>query len=590
MRHFPLAALLVLVACASYTSATGVVPGAGKDAGAADGPVSVAPLNAVYVSAAAGNDANEGLSKEKPLKTLGAAFALLETSKLEGFDVVACRGTYEEPSLKSRKASALRGGYNCSTWTRADSFGKKGMFSDPNQTRIIGNASSEAIVVETGTAFTLEGFDVEGRAGNGKAAVSMRGPGKVAISNVRIYGAGAVDGKSVAGATYGLDVSNAQLAVQDSEFYGGTGDSSSASESGARGSVAVQLTDCSGDFGTSVVHAGTGKGIYASMGMVIGGVSAALGTLVIHDTSLLGSEVIGKGGAGALSWGFTGIYVATESKLVFSNLFIQGAETKSVGGVQTGTIGMNLHASDITIVNSRINPGQVSSTGTLTYGYCQGIIAYPRRTMTLTNTAVLADCGTLEGVQSTSNIAYQTLSGSSVLRHNTLIAMGRPIGFPQYNVSVFAAGGAALALENNFLGAGNGSMVSLYACQGSKLQVYRANAAWGALGISVLTAADATCANGTWVDTALKTLVPDGTGVSLPTLVGLLEPSDSTLFAAALRSTALRPNATATGCALSRGGVDLLTDVPTDIEAKPRTVRPAIGAWEALSPAPSCSP
>jgi hypothetical protein len=587
MRALFIVPLVVVVACGTYTAATVEAQDAGRDSAVADGPVSEPPPNAIYVSVAAGNDANEGRSKDKPLKTLGAAFALIETSKLEGFDVVACRGTYEEPALKSRRASALRGGYNCSTWTRAESFGKKGKFSDPNQTRIIGNASSEALVVETGPAFTLEGFDIEGRAGNSKAAVSLRGLGKVAVSNARIYGAGAVDGKSIAGATYGLDVTRAQLTVQDSEFYGGAGDNANAPDSGARGSVAVQLTDCSGDFGTSVVQAGTGKGIYASMGMVIGAATAPAGTLVVHDTTILGSDVVGQGNAGALAWGFTGIYVATEGKFVFSNLFIQGAETKSVGGTQSGTIGMNLHAADVTILNSRINPGQVSSTGTLTWGYCQGIIAYPSRTMTLTNTAVLADCGTLVGVQNTSNIAYQALLGTSVLRHNTFIAMGRGGAYPQNTASVFAAGGAALALENNFLGAGNGSVINLYGCQGSKLERLRANALWGAAGISVLTAAESSCANGTWVDTAPKTLVPDASGFAPTTLLGLLEPSDSAMFAVALRGGALRPNASPTGCALSRGGIDLLADVPTDIEGKPRSARPAIGAWEASS-TPSC--
>jgi hypothetical protein len=171
------------------------------------------------------------------------------------------------------------------------------------------------------------------------------------------------------------------------------------------------------------------------------------------------------------------------------------------------------------------------------------------------------------------------------LQHNTIIALARTGDSVQSSSSLFGHTGAVLRAENNFIGAANGSAAILYGCQNARFETFRANAVWAAAGFSVLTASDATCnTNPMWVDTPLGRIAPNATAVTLTTLAGLLEPADPSMFAAALRSGAIRPSSSRAGCGLSRGGIDLLANVPRDIEGKMRTATPAIGAWEASAP------
>jgi hypothetical protein len=587
LSRAPLAFLLF--ACSSFVSPVETASDAGRDAGAGSDDAQVPPANAIYVSTSSGNDSSDGLTQKTAVKTLGAAFALIETKNLAKYAVVACRGIYEEPRLVSRKAIALQGGYNCSTWTRADTFGKKGGFNDPNETRIIGNASDDALFVslEAGSSFTLEGVTVEAHAGNTKAAVRMNGPGRVVVSNVRAYGAGALDKKPIAGATHGLQIANAEVEIKESEFYGGAGDSSTPPMQGvgSRGSIGLELLICSGDVGTSLIDAGTGKGWFASLGLIVGSdKKVVLAPLVIHDVSIRGTGATGVALGDALPWAFTGVYSASQSKQTFANLEIRGGEAKyQAGAVRVGVLGMNLNEGDFVIQNSRINPGRFEFAGPLPFAYCEGVVANTLTSSTVTNSAIVADCDDPLTTTS-SSVGYQAFGGTTSIRHSTIISLGRP-GSGVNTSAFFNVLGNKATLENNVLGAMNGSAFNVYSCQGAELTRFRANALWSATPLSVLKDKPPGMCN-EWVPTDLKTFGRDTTSVTIlpSSLAGILEPSDPSMFAEALRSGAIRPSATASGCALSRGGVDLLAQVPTDIEGKPRSPRPALGAWEAVNP------
>jgi hypothetical protein len=578
---------MLVAACASFGD-TDSKPPPVVDGGMPDGgPVPVPPANAIYVSAPAGNDANDGRSKDKPLKTIAAAFALVETSKLDNFDVVVCGGLYAEPAVTSRKASALRGGYNCNTWTRADDFGKAGQFKGPNQTRLIGNTSFDALSVTIPTTFTLEGIDVESRAGGNKAAVRVDGPGKLVVSNARVYGGGS-DGQMVVGTTYALDVRASEVAIRDSEFHGGAGNNSTLSvEMQARGSVALQLIDSWGDIGNSILDAGTGRGGHASVGAILASSKAIAGPLLVHDSAILGSvtEAL-TSDTSTTPWAFFGMLATVEGKVTLDNVRIMGAEVKATGGARTsGVLGL-YHGGkgQMEVLNSRINPGQIS--GTVPWAYCQTVSSSMEVTASLTfiNSALYADCGNAAGVANTGNVAYQVSGGTTVLQHNTIIAIGRPGNPPENNSAVFGYDNAVLRAENNFLVAGNGSAVVLYQCANARFESFRANALFSAAGFTVRTANDGSCVNATWVDTALASIERNASAVILPSLADRFEPAALSMFATALKNGAIRPSSSRAGCEVSRGGADLLANVPNDIEGKPRTAKPAIGAWEASAP------
>jgi Protein of unknown function (DUF1565) len=120
----------IFLACSSYNG--GTATGKNGDGGVTPDDANV-PAKVIYVSAD-GLAGNDGLSRDKPIKTITGAIAYAASGKLVGHEIHVCQGTYRENELTLSYPVALRGGYNCASWARGDSFGFAGKFADSNKT------------------------------------------------------------------------------------------------------------------------------------------------------------------------------------------------------------------------------------------------------------------------------------------------------------------------------------------------------------------------------------------------------------------------------------------------------------------------
>jgi hypothetical protein len=230
-------------ACSSYSGA----PAAADAGSSAD---ATTPQSVLYVSQASGNDSNEGLSQSKPLKSLRGAMALLEAKRLLGYEIRVCQGDYEEADLRITSAVTIRGSYNCVTWSRSDSFGKKGGFNDGNATRILRSAASTSpstLDVEASGDVTLDGLVVNGGQGVSPfgSALSVKA-GSLFLRDV--LAAGAVG--NAPGFTRGLVATSARVTIADSEFRGGAGATLAENDFA---SAAMTLDACSGTVSNSTL-------------------------------------------------------------------------------------------------------------------------------------------------------------------------------------------------------------------------------------------------------------------------------------------------------------------------------------------------
>jgi hypothetical protein len=93
------ATLVVVVACSSFEEGQPDPVAPDRDAGTPDGPSDPCAERVLYVSNAAGNDANDGCTKERAIKSIGAAMALAKMKQLDGVDIRVCQGVYAEQAL-----------------------------------------------------------------------------------------------------------------------------------------------------------------------------------------------------------------------------------------------------------------------------------------------------------------------------------------------------------------------------------------------------------------------------------------------------------------------------------------------------------
>jgi hypothetical protein len=276
-----------------------------------------APADVIYV-AEGGNDTNDGKSTDKPKKTIGGAIALLQTTNAPNFEIHVCRGTYRE-SVTLDFTTSIRGGYECSTWKRADG----------NETIIAAPDGAPALTVKGVAGVTIEGLTLRGAGAAGTVrsiAVLVGAGGSVKLTGDRIFGAGGSAKLSPASA--GVLLENGGIAEIEKSFVEG---GSAANDGGGYGSAGVAIAvgkeheGCSLKIAESEVRGGGGS---VSSG------TGSVGILALYGpVSSIEKNVI-EGGTGKTSAG-----------------------TASVGAIISSTLG------DVTFASNKVDGGSGSCTG-----------------------------------------------------------------------------------------------------------------------------------------------------------------------------------------------------------------------------------
>jgi hypothetical protein len=586
-------ATCLVAACSSYTSAsstdagTDASPNDGGFTGIADG--AIANNRIVYVSGS-GSDANDGLSSARAVQTLSAALGLLETNKLDGYEIHLCAGDYSANTLVSKRALAVRGGYNCSTWTRSEQFGQKGDFADGNQTRINGVASATGptLKADVSKGFTLEGVDVSASVG-GFPTVRLEGAGNAVVQDARVYGAVGATGASIMGTTIGLEVAATEVLVQASVLRGGSG--VALNDSGdSRGSIALRTLDTRVTVRSSTLFAGTGTGIYGGIGAYVIDNQGRSVPVRFEDATIRGEASLGYGSKDG-AYGFVGI-TSSNTKLTLRRTQIRGGTThvaRLSAGTSAGTAilqaaGVIAYGVDAQIDDSRIDVGDLDadpSTGP--YFVTFGILNVLTGELTITNSVVSA--GGASSTLPVSGIAVYAQSGNTVIRHSTLIAMqgAKTLGEGSTRGLQIVLTAKASAKNSLFL-VKPGRIVSVFRCQSASLGNpvdWAGNVAWaGTPAFDYLDGAGGVCnaftSGSNLAEVGVTSLIttPLNEKVLVPDVRS--QSSRDAVFGAGI----LPLNA---ACDIARGGVDLLGSVPKDITGKARTNKPAVGAWEALA-------
>jgi hypothetical protein len=598
--------LLVAGACASYSSETpapvgpteagrpdaalesGALDSSAVDAKAEDSAPDAAPAAVLYVSAAAGNDASSGLSVGAPLKSLGAALGLLEAKQLEGYAIHMCAGDYPTASLATSRPIAIRGGYNCSTWTRSPKFGKVGGFADGNQTRVSGSAQATGpvLTVDVAKTFALDGVEISSAKG-GFATVKLTGAGQADVADSRILGAVATGLTDV---SIGLESRAAETKIEACELRGGNGVTPTDKAEG-RGSLALVISSASTTVRKTALYGGTGMGVYASGGAYIRAAGPNT-SLVLADVDVFGeaAQLLGSKDGG---YGFIGLDMVADS-IEVRNVRVKGGQT-SVARLAAGTLvkqgipqmaGMYLGGVTAKIENSRVDSGDLLSNDEVNdYVYCYGLISNVENQLTIENSAISAGC--TRSNKPLAPIGVYANAGKTLLRHATVIAGPSPYNAganspTSYIRGVYVDQGAQVDADNSLFLVSPGVVGSIVRCRSASLGTWRGVAGWaGTTAIEYIdkgaSGACDTLADGDGSIAALGI-----SNAALPSkLESLISVSNFDDMRAQMFAAGIVPSDGL--CTIARG-VELMSAAPADIDGRMRNRPPSVGAWEARMP------
>jgi hypothetical protein len=557
--------LAIVVSCSSYGGdPPKVEPNTGNDAGA-DAPV-VPQAPVLYVSQASGNDSNDGLATERPLKTLRGALGKIEALNLVGYEVHMCQGGYEETDARITRALTARGGYNCGTWTRSGSFGKKGGFKDPNATRITrSKSSSEAntLTVDTKEKVTIEGIELQGGEGLALSRALFAQNGALTLRDSLLIGTPSM----AAGRTIGLDTLNEVLDVADCEIRGGAAVVAAPDNDFA--SQGALLRASSGTFSANTVRAGTGQGAGGAVGIYVQEVAAM--PLRVENNEVIGEPSRGtpRGNDGGSA--FAGIYATRTKDLVLANNTVRGGTTLSedAGNRTTVLLGIASYSENSLIEGNRVDPGNVNGGANV---YCYGM--FVTGTAKIYNNAVSSGCDQTTALAGQRNVGVVT-SGKFHIAHNTVFAQkSKTVARGSYAIdatysstSVFAD----LVLENNVLVAEDGVGIDIAQCGGVKIGMPTGNILIAPYAVRLIAGS---CSAPTVTYLPDLTQLGGTNNVMLESPAGKFAPSALTDWTTSMRTGSIIP----TACDLARFGTPL--SIPKDIAGTARTPRPSPGAWE----------
>lgn len=415
------------------------------------------PADVIYV-ADGGNDTNDGKSGDKPKKTIGGAIALLKTTGASNFEVHVCRGTYPE-AVTLDFATSLRGGYECSTWKKADG----------NETIIAAPAGAPALTVKGVTGVAVEGFTIRASDASDTArsiAVLAGAGASVKLSADRVSAAG---GKTkLSPASIGVYLENGGAVEVEKSFVEG---GSATNEGGGYGSAAIataigkeqdacslKVSDSEIRGGAGVVSSGTGSvgilGLYGS-------VSSVTKNVIDGGTGKTG---VGTASAGAFISGTTG-------DLTFEGNKVDGGAGSCTGNCTV--MGASLAPKGTARVHgNRIDAGEVFAPGFDARFVALGV--NDSTTADIQNNQIFTG-NTKHAITGSAGALETRGLGTAFVGQNTLV-LGSTIGGTGSLLVLDAKQGTVV--NNLFLGAGGyvDYAVRVNSCKDAKVVSFRNNA------------------------------------------------------------------------------------------------------------------
>ncbi|MFI5300762.1 MAG: hypothetical protein ACHREM_21985 [Polyangiales bacterium] len=566
-----------------------------------DPDASVACTGILYVSAATGVDTASGCTPCLPKKSIAAAIAAAKAGS-SAHEIRVCAGTYVEHALVLDAPISVRGGYDCTTWTRTATYGAP-TFDGAHET-IVQNAdvSVSRVTLDVNGAsvdatVAIDGVTIEGAASGtaGSIGVQIRGGATPVLTNDRLRGGGASN----------TDAATNPWFASAAVFVTG----------GAGGELAKN--DIDGGSGTTTVNANAGSaGIFAHYDA---------GTVSIHD------NVIDGGTGSGVDWLSAGIFLWSSDGYTVANGFPIANNIIRGGHQPVSTIGAALsgvrstHAKAVDFIGNQV-------VGGASYGYAldvsgNGPFRFVGNRLYGTDTTyggglnVSGDGVSHTQVEITNNLIHAGSKGGTalnttavdvegsvalVMRHNT-VALGKATEDGEL-MRLSTDDGATI--ENNvFVGAGyTEKLLTLVSCQATAgpVRAFRDNVVVNVGGpmLTYFSSVGAPCTPTTTMPTTLDGLVTElktyasavvqanlvlrttctsETGCVTSPCAGAAclftgwSASDvgyTALFAGGWPFTAQVP------CVVSKSALDDTSTVPTDLFGLTRTAPPSMGAIE----------
>ncbi len=568
----------------------------------------------VYVSTT-GDDASDGCAIGRPMKTIGAAVARVKAIGAQDHEVSVCRGAYRERALAIDFSVSLRGGYECSQFTRTKDFGYP-LFDAATETIIDdGNEGDDrATLTVKGAAVSrstvVDGFTINGATTGAarSAAVAVQDGAAVTLTDLQIEGGGTVAATGT-GST-GIHASASSPEIRRSVIRGGTGTASDLTNADV---IGIHATG-----GAPYLHdlkASAASNVYRprSYGVLLDGSADATGANAWHDVTFSGGQA---------STALVGLFVAG-AHLEMSRGFVSGGKT-NCQTAGCGAFGALMIAAVTAIESSRFYGGEIE--GPIASGFAPSVFGLYHDGFT-GPASVFANNVIVPG--NSARRAEPRVVGAIFSRapstrfvHNTVILSEASGGVAKDTVAVWATYGSTnIELDDNlFVGENATTSLGVHLdrdCSGaptSSIKDLRGNAFVGIARLLDAYAAGTPCAYftaATFADAA--PLLPDATfakNVRYATNCGndtvgpscrpcnpgstcaplaiapwtAGSPNSAELFAAP--GYAMPANAP---CVLARGAVDLTPKVMVDASGAPRPSPASIGASQ-IPASGACSP
>jgi len=411
--------MLTLAACSLLVDTSGLAGDAAPGRGLAGDAAPGCQDRTVYVSVS-GDDAATGCDRTRPKRTLTSAIAIVKRLGVADHDVHACAGTYDEPELTIDVPLAVRGGYDCASWQRADKTSGAETIVRPS---IQENARTLRVAPEAPVDVTLDTLTLLGPTRSPARAVTVQvgGKARVTMTRCRIVGGSGTTG------TDAVKVNGGSLEVQGSSIEGGD-----ATEQTPVGTVdpASAALNCAGTselrVNESVIDGGSGtqKSATATVDVM---------TIRIADAcaATIADSQIRFGGGGAASF-----QTAAEAVRVIGggpkphapvelrgNFIERGKRSTCPAGQQCQTTGIYVAYRDgVRIVGNRVYGGDVGASGTKHRATAIGLVeAFGT---TIANNVILA--GGAAGATPDERGVSMAGGGDNAVVHNTIVLATPP--------------------------------------------------------------------------------------------------------------------------------------------------------------------
>jgi hypothetical protein len=420
----------------------------------------------LYVSGDSGKDGNDGCAPDRPVRTIGAALAFVATQDLRAHEIHVCRGTYSERALVLDHAASLRGGYNCVSWTRADTFGAAGKFKDPNET-IIEDADVSAstttldvrgAAVAAGTI--VDGFTIDGpQAGaSSGAAVTVHEDAAPVLSDLQVVGGATSSSSSVPG-SIGIEVANgADPEITRCSVSGGAGKAAAFT-----GSVGIYVHDAAASISDDSIDAGIGSGRGGAVGIFVDQRSSTIPmTIARNHVSWNGPHSIAQNTNAVY-----GMLVTSGDVAIVDNTVIGGAAACDAGGCATAGILVTAPAKAIVRTNV-VYGGDITldgPAGAAAEGIVVGGLASPE---IVGNVIHGGGAGSIPALGAVVALDLSGGSGAQVIG-NTIVLDGGVSGTTRVGVRIINGATAPTIRGNLFVGGLGANEVGIArgSCQGS---------------------------------------------------------------------------------------------------------------------------